>query len=205
MNELLLNAQRARFWQSSEKQKYVLENGEQQRLFNEAETVQDPKAPEPIEETEVKAHTRKSKRTVDELTEGLPVEKIILDLTEDEQVCGTCRSKLKPIGEKLVRREIETTRKQVTLLEYYTVILHQEKGNFLCLIRADRQGFRYADGARPAQSRQSLCLCLCRKEGQILHRLAFHKQGGPAAQATAGLAATLSDQPIYACFTRYPE
>ena len=89
MNELLLNAQRARFGQSSEKQKYVLEDGEQQRLFNEAEAIQDPKAPEPTEETVVKAHTRKPKRTVDELTEGLPVEKIILDLTEEEQVCGT--------------------------------------------------------------------------------------------------------------------
>ena len=50
MNELLLNAQHARFGQSSEKQKYVLEDGEQQRLFNEVEAVQDPKAPEPIEE-----------------------------------------------------------------------------------------------------------------------------------------------------------
>ena len=121
MNELLLNAQRARFGQSSEKQKYVLEDGEQQRLFNEAEAIQDPKAPEPTEETVVKAHTRKPKRTVDELTEGLPVEKIVLDMTEEEQVCGTCGSKLKRIGEKLVRRELETTRKQVRLLEYYTV------------------------------------------------------------------------------------
>ena len=31
----------------------------------------------------VKGHTRKPKRTVDELTEGLPVEKIILDLAEE--------------------------------------------------------------------------------------------------------------------------
>ena len=101
MNELLLNAQRARFGRSSEKQKYVLEDGEQQRLFNEAEAVQDPKAPEPTEEAMVKAYTRKPKRTVDELTEGLPVEKIILDLTEEEQVCGTCGSKLKRIGGSL--------------------------------------------------------------------------------------------------------
>ena len=110
MNELLLNAQRTRFGQSSEKRGYVLPDSEQMRIFNEAEAVQDPKAPEPTEETVVKVHTRKLKRTVDELTEGLPVEKIILDLTEEEQVCGTCGSKLKRIGEKLVRREIETNR-----------------------------------------------------------------------------------------------
>ena len=44
MNELLLNAQRARFGQSSEKKVYVMEDGEQLRMFNEAETV--PKAEE---------------------------------------------------------------------------------------------------------------------------------------------------------------
>ena len=107
MNELLLNAQRARFGQSSEKRSYVLPDSEQMRIFNEVEAVQDPKAPEPTEETVVKAHTRKPKRTVDELTEGLPDEKIILDLTEEEQVCGTCGSKLKRFGEKLVRGSAE--------------------------------------------------------------------------------------------------
>ena len=37
MNELLLNAQRARFGQSSEKREYVLQGGEQLGLFDEAE------------------------------------------------------------------------------------------------------------------------------------------------------------------------
>ena len=49
MNELLLNAQRARFGSSSEKQDYVMPN--QVGIFNEAEAEQDPKAPEPTEET----------------------------------------------------------------------------------------------------------------------------------------------------------
>ena len=56
MNELLLNAQRARFGSSSEKQDYVMPN--QVGIFNEAEAEQDPKAPEPTEETIlVPAHT----------------------------------------------------------------------------------------------------------------------------------------------------
>ena len=84
MNELLMNAQRARFGQSSEKRAYVLEGSEQLRLFNKAEAVQDSKEAEPTEKTLVKAHTRKQKRTIDELTERLPVEKIILDLSEEE-------------------------------------------------------------------------------------------------------------------------
>ena len=80
MNELLLLAQRARFGQSSEKQEYVMQGGDQLQLFNEAEACQNLKEPEPTEETIVSEHTRKPKRTVDELTEGLPVEKVVLDI-----------------------------------------------------------------------------------------------------------------------------
>ena len=84
MNEILLNAQRARFGQSSEKKTYVL--GEDQIcLFNEAELVQDHKAEEPAEETfTVKAHTRKKKRTIAELVKNLPVEEIVLQLPESK-------------------------------------------------------------------------------------------------------------------------
>ena len=49
MNEILVNMQRARFGQSSEKQKYV--SPDQLSVFNEAESEQDPKAPEPDEKT----------------------------------------------------------------------------------------------------------------------------------------------------------
>ena len=49
MNEILVNMQRARFGQSSEKQKYV--SPDQLSVFNEAEAKQDPKAPEPDEKT----------------------------------------------------------------------------------------------------------------------------------------------------------
>ena len=50
MNELFLNAQRARFGQSSEKSTYVL-GKDQMSLFNEAEAEQDAKAKKPTEET----------------------------------------------------------------------------------------------------------------------------------------------------------
>ena len=63
------NAQRDRFGQSSEKSSYVLaEEAGQSSLFNEAEVVQDVKAPEPTEETfTVAAHERRKKRTAEEL------------------------------------------------------------------------------------------------------------------------------------------
>ena len=61
MNEILVNMQRARFGQSSEKQKYVSPG--QLSVFNEAEAEQDPKAPEPDEKTIiVPEHKRKPKR-----------------------------------------------------------------------------------------------------------------------------------------------
>ena len=78
MNELLLNAQRARFGSSSEKQDYVMPN--QVGIFNEAEAEQDPKAPEPTEETIlVPAHTRKPKRTMDELAACVVCSKRLLN------------------------------------------------------------------------------------------------------------------------------
>lgn len=120
MNELLLLAQRARFGQSSEKREYVMQGGDQLQLFNEAEACQNLKEPEPTEETIVSSHTRKPRRTVDELTEGLPVEKVVLDIQEDERFCDTCGSPLKRIGEKFVRRELQVIPRQVKVLEIYS-------------------------------------------------------------------------------------
>lgn len=89
MNELLLNAQRARFGSSSEKQDYVMPN--QVGIFNEAEAEQDPKVPEPTEETIlVPAHTRKPKRTMDELAAGLPVKEILKPTSCDYTLNTTC-------------------------------------------------------------------------------------------------------------------
>ena len=75
MTEVFANAQRAQFGQSSEKKRYVL--GEDQLcLFNEAEEAQDHKAPEPTEaDLVVKAHTRKKKRTIEQMMEDEPFPK----------------------------------------------------------------------------------------------------------------------------------
>ena len=81
MNEVFANAQRARFGQSSEKASYVMSE-DQICLFNEAEKEQDHKAAEPTEETfTVKAHARKKKRTLAEMTANLP----------EKRFCWNCR------------------------------------------------------------------------------------------------------------------
>ena len=101
LTELLVNAQRARFGQSSEKQKYVMKNAKQMSFFNEAETEQNPKAPEPTEESvTVAMHQRrkKAKRTYNELLEALPEEEVFLDLSEEQKNCPKCGMQLKRIG-----------------------------------------------------------------------------------------------------------
>ena len=118
LNELLLNAQRARFGQSSEKQKYV--SPDQLSLFNEAEKEQDPKAPEPDEDTIiVPEHKRKKKKPFDEKVKELPSEDVILELPEDERNCSYCGKPLRKMGKKFLRKEIVVIKKQIKVVNYY--------------------------------------------------------------------------------------
>lgn len=98
MNKVFANAQRACFGQSCEKQSYVLNEG-QMGLFNEVENCQNHKSEETAEETfTIKAHARKKKRTMDEREKDLPVDKVLLKLSESRLVYGKCGRTFKPIG-----------------------------------------------------------------------------------------------------------
>ena len=121
MNELLLNAQRARFGQSSEKRTYVL-GTDQLSLFNETESEQDHKAEEPKPETIlIPAHERKKKRSREELLQELPEEEVLVELSGEQLVCGKCGGTMKPIGKKFLRHEMQIIPKQVKLLAFYAV------------------------------------------------------------------------------------
>ena len=120
MNEVFANAQRARFGQSSEKNTYVLQ--EQTSLFNEAESSQNHKAEEPKPETIfVEAHERKKKRSQAEMLNHLPEEEVLLEVPEEQRVCSKCGGKMKPIGKKFLRHEMQIIPKQIKLLAYYAV------------------------------------------------------------------------------------
>lgn len=120
MNEVFANAQRARFGQSSEKNTYVLQ--EQTSLFNEAESSQNHKAEEPKPETIfVEAHERKKKRSQAEMLNHLPEEEVLLEVPEDQLACSKCGGKMKPIGKKFLRHEMQIIPKQIKLLAYYAV------------------------------------------------------------------------------------
>jgi len=121
MNEVFANAQRARFGQSSEQKIYVLGN-DQISLFNEAEEAQDHKAEEPTPDTVlIAAHERKKKRSQAEMLNHLPEEEVLLEIPEEQLVCGKCGGKMKPIGKKFLRHEMQIIPKQIKLLAYYAV------------------------------------------------------------------------------------
>jgi len=120
LTEMLRLAQKARFGSSSEKTKYILEDGiEQVAVFNEAEVYADEKAPEPVI---VKQHERKPKRTKEELAKDLPVIEVIIDLPEGEKACNICSSDdLYVIGKELVRRELCINPAQAYITETYQI------------------------------------------------------------------------------------
>ena len=84
LRQIILNLQRAQFGQRSEKRTYILDDGNQQlSLFDiQAETEKAP-APEPSQNPEkeihVSGHSRKKKRTLEELCATLPVEERIVE------------------------------------------------------------------------------------------------------------------------------
>ena len=120
LTELVLKMNKDKFGSSSEKARYVLEDGfEQDTLFNEAEAYADENTPEPVI---VEKHIRKPKRTKEELAKDLPVKEIIIDIPEDERICDICESNdLYKIGTELVRRELEIIPARAYVSETYRV------------------------------------------------------------------------------------
>ncbi|MGI6449096.1 MAG: IS66 family transposase [Desulfitobacteriia bacterium] len=115
---MLANFQKTLYGQSSEKSKYVLgEDSNQLALFNEAEAEANRNAPEPTK-VSVAGHTRKPKRTKEELVADLPVVDILCELDDEEQVCGKCGSELRELGIETVREELEIIPAQIRVLRY---------------------------------------------------------------------------------------
>ena len=121
LTELLRLAQKARFGSSSEKAKYIYPEGtEQITLFNEAEACAVKEEPE-AEPIIIERHTRKRKRTKDELANELPVFEVVVDIPENERTCGICEGKLKPIGRESIRKEINIIPARAFITETFRI------------------------------------------------------------------------------------
>lgn len=117
--DLLAKSQKALYGQSSEKRRYVFdEDNGQISLFNEAEIEANNKAEEPSVQTIVLSHTRKPKRTREELAESVPVVEVVCDLDEDKRICDICNAELRYLGKEHVRDELEIIPAQVRVLRY---------------------------------------------------------------------------------------
>ena len=107
--EIILNQNRARFGQSSEKRTYLLCDG-QLSLFEQAgdgmteKTLEEASSAEK-QEVPVSAHARKPKRTMEELCANVPEETVIVDLPEEKKFTADGRP-LKCIGTDDVRVEL---------------------------------------------------------------------------------------------------
>ena len=107
-DQIILNQNRARFGQSSEKRTYLLCDG-QLSLFEQAGDGITEKNSEEADTTKkavsVAAHTRKPKRTMEELCANIPEEEVLVDLPEREKFTADGRP-LKCIGTDDVRIEL---------------------------------------------------------------------------------------------------
>ena len=90
----------------------------QQSLFDEAEMEQDLFLLE--EGIVIREHTRKKKATHEDLFKGVPVEKVVIPLPEEDQICPVCGTQMVPIGEEYIRRELEFIPATCKVVEYYS-------------------------------------------------------------------------------------
>ena len=127
LEQMLVNAQRARFGQQSEKSKYVLESGaEQLSMFDKdeqtkPETGNQDGSPEDTGEIEVAAHTRKRRRTHEEMFGDLPVVEETEDLPEEEKVNAN-GVPLVCVGREYIRTELEVERVKARVVKHYRLV-----------------------------------------------------------------------------------
>ena len=141
LRQIILNLQRAQFGQRSEKRTYVLDDGNRQlSMFDMQEEAEAALAsvpdmepsPNPEKEIQVSGHSRKKKRTLEELCASLPVEERIVDLPDDEKLNANGHA-LVCIGQEYVRTELVLERAKAKVVRHYRKVyadreLEQETG-----------------------------------------------------------------------------
>ena len=119
-NQIILNANRARFGQSSEQRKYVLSDGQLSmfEIAGDGNTETTEKPEENPKTVKIAEHERKAKRTMAEFAASLRVKEEIVDLPEAEKF-NAQGEPLKCIGKVEVRSEIIREPENVYLRKYY--------------------------------------------------------------------------------------
>ena len=117
----LANLKRIVFGQKSEKTKPEAVELEQLSLFNEAEVEQSSSEREDEENIVVSGHSRKRKRTKDEIFKDLPVEEVVHEA--DTDVCPECGAEMKEIGREYLYEEIRYVPAKMYRLKHYAQVV----------------------------------------------------------------------------------
>jgi len=119
LNEMLVKRNKMLFGRSSEKTEYI-DSSEQLCFFNEAELEYNKGAKEPTPATiKVKEHSRKPKRSKEEIFKDLEHKEVDEDLKESEKICDECGTQLEYIGRELIRQELHMEPAQAYLVDVY--------------------------------------------------------------------------------------
>ena len=128
LSENFEKLRRMLFGRSSEKTRFI-EDADQlsflSHLINEAEAFAAQAGKEEITEIEVPGHTRKKKRSREELLASLPVFEVLCDIKEEGRVCGACGSNIRYLGKEHVRDEIEIVPAKMYINRY-------SRANYVC-------------------------------------------------------------------------
>ena len=121
LTEMLSIIRKGKFASSSEKTSKKQFEG-QLSLFNEAEVEANADVSEPIEE-DVKGYKRRASKTKrDEILKDIPVREVVCTLVEEDQYCGNCNTKLKVLGAKFVREELEYIPAKLRIVRYVQTV-----------------------------------------------------------------------------------
>ena len=128
LNENFEKLRRMLFGQSSEKSRFI-DDADQlsfmARIINEAEVFAKDAGKEELSEIQVPGHTRKPKRTREELLASLPAVEVLLDTEEENRICDACGSSTRYLGKEQVRDEIEIIPQRMYIKRYV-------RANYVC-------------------------------------------------------------------------
>ena len=116
------------FGRSSEQTRFI-EDASQlsflSRVINEAEAFAAQAGKEELSEIQVPGHTRKQRRSREELLESLPVFEVMCDTKEEDRKCNACGSNTRYLGKEHVRDEIEIVPAKMYINRYV-------RANYVC-------------------------------------------------------------------------
>lgn len=120
LRQQLAMYKKALYGQKSERTEVVMKNTEQLNFFDEAENEANKKVRE-TEQIAVEAHTRKPKRTHDEMLRDLPVEEVVHEV--EDKTCNKCGSEMKTVGREFVRDELIYVPSKLFVRKHYAEVV----------------------------------------------------------------------------------